>query len=152
MLDLLSVLLSGQPYKPLGAPASYHNEHTGQLNATQLTTDKNPDIVRLALKTLGTFDLTGHVLNEFVRSAALPYLEDDNPSVRAAAAETCCTLFIKDPICYQASSQAIEIISDVLDKLLTVGIADPDATIRNIVLRNLHERFDSTSTLHKPRT
>ncbi|KAJ3508971.1 hypothetical protein NMY22_g16449 [Coprinellus aureogranulatus] len=142
LLDLLSLLLSGQPYKPLGAPPSYHNEHTPQLNATQLTTDKNPDVIRLALKTLGTFDLTGHVLNEFVRSAALPYLEDDNPSVRAAAAETCCTLFIKDPICYQASSHAIEVISDVLDKLLTVGIADPDAAIRNIVLRNLHERFD----------
>ena len=32
---------------------------------------------------------------------------------------------MKDPITYQASSHAIEIISDVLDKLLTVGIADP---------------------------
>jgi FKBP12-rapamycin complex-associated protein len=69
-------------------------------------------------------------------------LEDDNAQVRAAAAETCCTLFIKDPICYQASSHAIEVISDVLDKLLTVGIADPDPVIRNIVLKNLHERFD----------
>jgi len=67
----------------------------------------------------------GHVLNEFVRNAALPYLEDDNPEVRRAGALTCCRLFVRDPICYQASSHAIEIISDVLDKLLTVGIADP---------------------------
>lgn len=67
----------------------------------------------------------GHVLNEFVRSAALPYLEDDNADVRRAGALTCCKLFVRDPICYQASSHAIEIISDVLDKLLTVGIADP---------------------------
>ena len=68
---------------------------------------------------------------------------------------------MKDPICYQASSHAIEVISDVLDKLLTVGIADPgrpsypieekrpfitsiptDANIRRTVLSSLHERFD----------
>jgi phosphatidylinositol kinase/protein kinase (PI-3 family) len=67
----------------------------------------------------------GHVLNEFVRNAALPYLEDDHAEVRRAAALTCCRLFVRDPICFQASSHAIEIISDVLDKLLTVGIADP---------------------------
>jgi len=67
----------------------------------------------------------GHVLNEFVRNAALPYLEDGNPEVQRAGALTCCRLFVRDPICYQASSHAIEIISDVLDKLFTVGIADP---------------------------
>lgn len=67
----------------------------------------------------------GHVLNEFVRNSALPYLEDDHTEVRRAAALTCCRLFVKDPICYQSSSHAIEIISDVLDKLLTAGIADP---------------------------
>jgi len=71
------------------------------------------------------FIVLGHVLNEFVRQCALPYLEDDNTEVRKAAALTCCDLFIKDPICYQSSSHAIEVISDVLDKLLTVGIADP---------------------------
>lgn len=64
-------------------------------------------------------------MNEFVRTCALPYLEDDNPEVRRASALTCCLLFVKDPICYQSSSHAIEVISDVLDKLLTVGIADP---------------------------
>lgn len=45
--------------------------------------------------------------------------------MRGAAAYTCCKLFVRDPIVYQASSHAIETISDVLDKLLTVGIADP---------------------------
>jgi FKBP12-rapamycin complex-associated protein len=69
----------------------------------------------------------GHVLNEFVRNCALPYLEEESPEVRRAAALTCCRLFDKDPICYQASNHSIEIVSDVLDKLLTVGIADPGA-------------------------
>lgn len=107
-----------------------------------------------------TLVFAGHVLNEFVRNCALPYLEDENTEVRRAAALTCCRLFVRDPICYQASSHAIEIISDVLDKLLTVGIADPgkglislvmscysttiwtDPSIRQTVLSSLHERFD----------
>jgi len=103
--------------------------------------------------------IAGHTLNEVVRSCALPYLEDDHAEVRRAAALTCCRLFVRDPICYQASSHAIEVISDVLDKLLTVGIADPgmlqsflrhtrltlfhpDPSIRQTVLSSLHERFD----------
>ena len=69
--------------------------------------------------------MTGHILNEFVRDAALPCLEDDHAEVRKAAALTCCRLFVRDPICYQASNHSVEIISDVLDKLLAVGVADP---------------------------
>lgn len=105
--------------------------------------------------------MSGHVLNEFVRENALPFLEDDNPAIRQAAALTCCHLFIKDPICFQASNHSIEIVGDVIDKLLTVGIADPgrflscgnmcsylrasnetDPEIRLAVLSSLHERFD----------
>lgn len=67
----------------------------------------------------------GHVLNAFIRDCALPYLEEDNAGVRRVAAETCCRLFMRDPIVYQASNHSIEIISDVIDKVLTVGIADP---------------------------
>ena len=68
---------------------------------------------------------SGHVLNEFVRNCSLPYLEDDSPDVRKAAAVTCCKLLIRDPIVHQSSSNALEVINDVLDKLLVVGIADP---------------------------
>ncbi|KAF9525319.1 phosphatidylinositol 3-kinase [Crepidotus variabilis] len=146
LLDVLCILLSGQPYKPLGAPnplARNDMSTIKELNAAQMNgNDKNPEQIELALSTLGSFDFSGHVLNEFVRQCALPYLEDDHVEVRKAAAETCCELFIKDPICYQASSHAIEVISDVLDKLLTVGIADPDAKIRHVVLSSLHDRFD----------
>ncbi|KAJ7469288.1 FAT domain-containing protein [Mycena galericulata] len=43
---------------------------------------------------------------------------------------------------YQTSVHAVDVVSDVLGKLLTVGIADPDPTIRNIVLGSLNEQFD----------
>ena len=66
----------------------------------------------------------GHILNEFVRNSTLSYLDHNHAEVRGAAAYTCCTIFARDPICFQTSDHAIEIISDVLDKLLIVGVAD----------------------------
>ncbi|KAF9047130.1 phosphatidylinositol 3-kinase [Hymenopellis radicata] len=146
LLDLLSMLLSGQPYKPLGAPSSLTRNEAStsnrELTAQAAANEKNPETITLALTTLGSFDFSGHLLNEFVQTCALPYLEDDHADVRRAAALTCCRLFLRDPICYQSSSHATEIIGDVLDKLLTVGIADPDSSIRHTVLSSLHERFD----------
>ncbi|KZT10185.1 atypical/PIKK/FRAP protein kinase [Laetiporus sulphureus 93-53] len=136
LLDLLSMILSGRHYKPLGSPP-FHDD-----NSTPEPVPKNWDLITLALITLRDFDFSGHVLNEFVRDCALPYLEEDTAEVRRAAAETCCRLFVRDPIVYQASNHSIEIISDVIDKLLTVGIADSDPSIRLTVLSSLHERFD----------
>ncbi|EJD07323.1 atypical/PIKK/FRAP protein kinase [Fomitiporia mediterranea MF3/22] len=145
LLDLISLTLSGQNYKPLGAPPTYQRPEMAAIKdiAVQQTgATKAPAEIRLALDTLGSFDFSGHILNEFVRSCAVPYLEDDHPDIRQAAALTCCRLFVRDPICHQVSNHSIEIISDVLDKLLTVGIADPDPAIRLTVLSSLDERFD----------
>ena len=80
---------------------------------------------------------TGHVLNEFVRNCALPYLEEDFPEVRKAAALTCCSVFRRDPICFQGSNNSIEVISDVIDKLLTVGIADPGSSFPTLRFREI---------------
>jgi len=66
-----------------------------------------------------------HVLNEFVRDVAMKYVEDDHTEVRKAAALTCCQLFVRDPICYQTSNHAIQVVGEVMEKLLTVAIADP---------------------------
>ena len=71
----------------------------------------------------------GHILNEFVRTCALPYLEHDSADVRRAAALSCCKLYVRDPICFQQSTHSIEMISDVLGKLITLAIADPGALL-----------------------
>lgn len=97
---------------------------------------QSPETLALALRILGTFDFSGknddcvgiksgHVLNEFVREAAMPYLEHDSPEVRKEAVLASTQLLIHDPICQQTSIHAIEIVSDILGKLLTVGITDP---------------------------
>ncbi|KAJ7170509.1 phosphatidylinositol 3-kinase [Mycena crocata] len=144
LLSVLSVTLSGKEYNPVGAPLptrrSIDSDNSPALEV--VPSEKNPELIKLALAILGSFDFSGHILNEFVRSCALPYLENDSPAIRRTAAETCCRLFVRDPIFYSSSSHAIQVISDVLNKLLTVGIADPDASIRKAVLSSLHSGFD----------
>ncbi|KAG8995960.1 phosphatidylinositol kinase- protein kinase tor1 [Tulasnella sp. JGI-2019a] len=148
LLGLLSILLSGYNYKPLGAPAvnvrvdvTTTQKDGGAANGT--ASIKTPELLTLALNTLSNFDFSGHILNEFVRACALPYLDHDSPEVRKAAALACCKLFVRDPICYQKSNHAIEVISDVLEKLVTLAIADPEPSIRLTVLLSLDTRFDA---------
>lgn len=145
LLDMLSVVLCGEPFKPLGAP---------QPNTLQsvpvITKDaKDPQAyehrkaeIKLALNTLGSFDFSGHVLNEFVRDVAIKYVEDEDPEIREAAALTCCQLYVRDPIVNQTSYHALQVVGDVIERLLTVGVSDPEANIRQTVLAALDERFD----------
>lgn len=139
LLDMLSLILTGQSYRPIGAPPT---PAARQDPAAAGSVPRDATQIKLALDILGSFDFSGHVLNEFVRGAALPYLEDDNGEVRHSAALTCCTLFVKEPIWEQASANAVETINEVLDKLLQVGVADPDAAIRHTVLSSLDKKFD----------
>jgi FKBP12-rapamycin complex-associated protein len=145
LLDMLSKVLCGEPFKPLGAPT------TNSIAAAPVVPKDSKDPlayehrqteIKLALNTLGSFDFSGHVLNEFVRDVAIKYVEDENPDIREAAALTCCQLYVMDPILNQTSYNAIQVVSEVIEKLLTVGVADPNAGIRKIVLAALDERFD----------
>lgn len=145
LLDMLSVVLCGEPFKPLGAP------QPNTLSSVPLIAKdgKDPQAyehrraeVKLALNTLGSFDFAGHILNEFVRDVAIKYVEDEDPDTREAAALTCCQLYVRDPIVNQTSYHALQVVGDVIEKLLTVGISDPEPTIRRTVLEALDERFD----------
>ena len=147
LLDLLSRTLCGQPFQTLGhppqgkGPPQIYTREIREQRDPQHSEHKDSDIA-LALHTLGSFDFTGHVLNEFVRDVAIRYVEDDDPIIRKAAALTSCQLFVRDPIVYQTSHHAIQVVSDVIDKLLTVGVADPNPDIRYNVLFSLDSRFD----------
>ncbi|KAI0129767.1 armadillo-type protein [Xylariales sp. AK1849] len=145
LLDMLSRVLCGEPFKPLGAP------QPNTLSSVPIIPKdaKDPHAyehrkaeVKLALNTLGSFDFSGHVLNEFVRDVAIKYVEDDDPQIREAAALTCCQLYVRDPIVNQTSYHALQVVGDVIEKLLTVGVSDPVAEIRRTVLAALDERFD----------
>ncbi|KAI1098365.1 FAT-domain-containing protein [Jackrogersella minutella] len=145
LLDMLSKVLCGEPFKPLGAPTP------NTLSAVPIIPKdaRDPQAyehrkaeVKLALNTLGSFDFSGHILNEFVRDVAIKYVEYDDPEIREAAALTCCQLYVRDPIVNQTSYHALQVVGDVIEKLLTVGVSDPDPGIRRTVLKALDERFD----------
>jgi FKBP12-rapamycin complex-associated protein len=145
LLDMLSQVLCGAPFKPLGAPTPNSIAAAPIISRDAkdpLAFEHRQAEIKLALNTLGSFDFSGHVLNEFVRDVAIKYVEDDNPEIREAAALTCCQLYVRDPIVNQTSYHAIQVVSEVIEKLLTVGVADPDAGIRRTVLAALDERFD----------
>ncbi|KAI9091315.1 armadillo-type protein [Phlyctochytrium arcticum] len=145
LLNLLSVILCGQPYRHPGSPArTIQAPIPPPLRDFQSATNEPRDVENtiLALSTLGSFDFTGYMLHELIRDCAVSYLEDDNIDIRKAAALTCCHLLARDPVCYQTSNHAMQVVSEVLEKLLTVGITDPDALIRQAVLSSLDERFD----------
>ncbi|KAL2372816.1 hypothetical protein RJ035_003649 [Blastomyces gilchristii] len=143
LLDMLSIVLSGSPFRPLGCPEnrpppmpSFAKDYGTFL---QEPTDTE---IALALHTLGSFDFSGHILNEFVRDVAITFVNNDNPEIRKASALTCCQLFVHDPIINQTSSHSIQVVSEVIDTLLSVGVGDPDPEIRRIVLESLDRKFD----------
>lgn len=145
LLEKLSLLLSGQNYRPTGAPLPMMRT---ELSLTQVSSaggqypTKNSETIQLALDTLATFDFAGnlhftfrrfrpisyickgHQLNDFVRTCALPYLEDEQPEIRLRAATTCCRLFMRDASMHYKNTYSLEIINEVLEKLLMVSIAD----------------------------
>lgn len=143
LLDALSYILCGRPFQPLGSPAyalsmsNFQRDHRDSQPADHSETE-----IALALQTLGSFDFTGlykdddkqsvssanpqsgYILNEFVHDVALRYTEHDSPAVRRAAALTCCQLFVRDPIVFQVSRQAVAIVGTVIERLLAVCVAD----------------------------
>ncbi|MCJ1320534.1 phosphatidylinositol kinase- protein kinase tor1 [Xylographa vitiligo] len=143
LLDLLSLVLSGRPFKPLGCPEN--RLPPIPVFAREWTTNgiehRDPEIA-LALHTLGSFDFRGHVLNEFVRDVALPFVTNNSADIRKAAALTCCQLYIQDPIIHQTSFHAKQVVGQVISKLLGVGVGDPDPDIRRTVLQALGVQFD----------
>ena len=99
----------------------------------------------LALDTLGHFDFQGnhHIpVMQFVHTVVVQFLDHQVAGIRKAAAITCCKLVL--PLGEEAPMKGdiAGPISAVLERLLTVGIADTEADIRSKVLASLDYRFD----------
>lgn len=77
-----------------------------------------------------------------MRDVAIRYLDSSNSAIRKASALTCCQLYIRDPIIHQTSFHAIRVVAEVIERLLTVGVADSDPDIRRTVLDSLDTKFD----------
>lgn len=64
-------------------------------------------------------------MTDLVQYGVLPYLDDDDRAIRLNATLATCTLFMTDPIAHHTSNHSIAVITEVLDKLITVALADP---------------------------
>ncbi|KAH7327706.1 atypical PIKK FRAP protein kinase [Rhizoctonia solani] len=141
LLQLLTMTLCQRRYEPLGSPEA----NTG----TSPVADVKAQIalhgyerIALALHVLGTSDFTGHNLSEVVRVCIIPYLAEEHAIVRQTAALTACTLIAVDPVCFQTSDYSVGILMNMLDRLLTLAVADQDPAVRRTVLGALDARFD----------
>ncbi|KAG8434781.1 hypothetical protein GDO86_012940 [Hymenochirus boettgeri] len=146
LLKMLSLVLMHKPLRHPGMPKGLAQ----QLSSPSLT--NIPEIsdvgsITLALHTLGTFEFEGHSLTQFVRHCADHFLNSEHKEIRMEAARTCSRLLTPSIQLLtghgHVSQTAVQVVADVLSKLLVVGITDPDPDIRYCVLASLDERFDT---------
>lgn len=101
----------------------------------------NNDIetLKLALKVLGRFDFKPIYFKMFLPYCADHYLIHEHREIRLEAVHTCCQLLKP----FLRPQNALEkMTKDILRKLLTVGVTDPDKYVRYSVLSRLDEHFD----------
>ncbi|XP_036113118.1 serine/threonine-protein kinase mTOR isoform X2 [Molossus molossus] len=147
LLKMLSLVLMHKPLRHPGMPKGLAH----QLASPGLTTlPEVSDVgsITLALRTLGSFEFEGHSLTQFVRHCADHFLNSEHKEVRMEAARTCSRLLtpsvhLISGHAHVVSQTAVQVVADVLSKLLVVGITDPDPDIRYCVLASLDERFDA---------
>ncbi|XP_053307789.1 serine/threonine-protein kinase mTOR isoform X5 [Spea bombifrons] len=146
LLKMLSLVLMHKPLRHPGMPKGLAQ----QLSSPSLTNiPESSDVgsITLALRTLGTFEFEGHSLTQFVRHCADHFLNSEHKEIRMEAARTCSRLLTPSIQLLSGhghvSQTAVQVVADVLGKLLVVGITDPDPDIRYSVLASLDERFDT---------
>ena len=86
LLDLLSLVLARRPFSP-ATPSTTVQALQGAVTTGEL---QGAALTRLALQTLGGFNLVPHQLLDFVRDYVVPYLDDNDASLRRAAALAAC--------------------------------------------------------------
>ena len=122
LLNILSVTLLGHPYVHPGAPKQYQS-------IANYNTQQNEELIIVALKTLGSFSFKGLQLQEMILDLSKLYLVSDNVMIRQACCYTCSFLLKEDPVCDRTSDNSLQICSDVLERLIAIGVADPGMLI-----------------------
>ena len=147
LLRMLSLILMQRPLTHPGTPKRLlppplNPAAIGEQNGTGgigIGGIPETDLVVLGLRTLGTFDFEGQSLLQFVRHCADTYLHSEETVIRLEAVKTC-SLLLKGTLANNSSKKSPTItstISEVLRKLLTVGITDKDAGVRSCVISSL---------------
>ncbi|ELU37806.1 phosphatidylinositol 3-kinase tor2 [Rhizoctonia solani AG-1 IA] len=136
LLQLLTMTLCQRRYEPLGSPEA--NTGTSPVADVKILQAQialhGYERIALALHVLGTSDFAG---DEVVRVCIIPYLAEEHAIVRQTAALTACTLIAVDPVCFQTSDYSVGILMNMLERLLTLAVADQAANDETFVNREL---------------
>ncbi|KFO31595.1 Serine/threonine-protein kinase mTOR [Fukomys damarensis] len=147
LLKMLSLVLMHKPLRHPGMPKGLAHQLASP-GLASLPEASDVGSITLALRTLGSFEFEGHSLTQFVRHCADHFLNSEHKEIRMEAARTCSRLLtpsihLISGHAHVVSQTAVQVVADVLSKLLVVGITDPDPDIRYCVLASLDERFDA---------
>lgn len=152
LLDIICLNLSGESFKYPGSPTilSKLNETVARNYRDQMFFKKTGEInndsndIKLLIQLFKMLETVKDYcsLAEFVSKIIVQYIEHDNPIVRKYAALTSCDLFLNDSVCKETSVNSLSIVSEVLSKLLVLGLSDSVVDIRLQVLRRLGTSFD----------
>uniref|UniRef100_H3B8U3 Serine/threonine-protein kinase TOR n=1 Tax=Latimeria chalumnae TaxID=7897 RepID=H3B8U3_LATCH len=147
LLKMLSLVLMHKPLRHPGMPKGLAHQLASP-SQTNIPETSDVGSITLALRTLGSFEFEGHSLTQFVRHCADHFLNSEHKEIRMEAARTCSRLLTPSIHLisghgHVVSQTAVQVVADVLSKLLVVGITDPDPDIRYCVLASLDERFDA---------
>ncbi|KAM5132577.1 serine/threonine-protein kinase mTOR [Mantella aurantiaca] len=146
LLKMLSLVLMHKPLRHPGMPKGLAQQLSSP-SLANIPEASDVGSITLALRTLGTFEFEGHSLTQFVRHCADHFLNSEHKEIRMEAARTCSRLLTPSIQLLSGhahvSQTAVQVVADVLSKLLVVGITDPDPDIRYCVLASLDERFDT---------
>ncbi|GMM54893.1 phosphatidylinositol kinase-related protein kinase [Maudiozyma humilis] len=153
LLNLISLTLSGRDFRIPGSPIPVERfskraarqwrdnnelQHNGRVN-----TEKNDCASLTQALTMLQSIKCPYSLIEFVQHCTIFYIEHNDNKVRELAAVTSCGLFVNDGICKQVSINALNTVSEILSKLLTVAITDTVPKIRLEILRHLNQNTDA---------
>ena len=152
LLRMLSLVLMHQPLRHPGMPKHIALTPIAMQPLPPAGDDVNSTV--LALRTLGSFDFQGQpLLLQFVRHCADNFLCSEQRAVRLEAVRTCSQLLKcalqestklkKKPLRSSGVRLVSAAVAEVLSKLLTAAITDPDASVRYCVFASLDPHFYS---------
>ena len=148
-----AIVPAGTPVTMPGSPAANVSGGSNTANKESSTVyavvdeERTPELIALALNTLGSFNVIGYIQNidEFLRDIAVNFLEEDNTTIRREAAVAVPQLLVR--LCSNPKFVSTPIssfpLSEVIERLLLVGISDVDPAIRHTVLIHLEPTLDA---------
>ncbi|GLC61314.1 hypothetical protein PLESTB_001742500 [Pleodorina starrii] len=155
LLDLLSLVLSKRPFN-----SSTTQPKFAALSAAIAAGELQGNaLIKLALQTLGTFDLGGIQLLEFMRDHILAYTEDPDKEIRQAAVLAACRVLERHAATATSAAAVAgggraaqhagqgggaatavwhtRVVERCVNRLLVVAVADSSERVRKEVLRAL---------------